>query len=132
MEKQTIDMILIDDNKTVLRFVEHMLAPYHLNLSSYTSAQEGLDAVVEHRPKVVFVDLMMPEINGDEVIIKLSEAKVFKDCTIFLLTGKELCDMDHMKLMTLGFMKILLKPLAKNQLLEIVEEYFPQNRSKAA
>ena len=126
------DIILIDDNKTVLRFIEHMLSPYHLTTSTFTDAQEGIDAVVKERPKVVFVDLMMPNLNGDEVIIKLSEAKVFQDTTIYLLTGQELCELDHMKLMTLGFMKIIPKPLAKEQLIEILEEHFPQQAQKAA
>ncbi len=113
-------VFLIDDDKITLKAVAKLFRPYDVEVYTYSNPVEGLEAINEHRPQLVFLDYMMPEMSGEEVIVKVSEAKLFKDCALYLLSATDFDDLHVIKFKTLGFYDVLHKPLKQ----EVIEAVF--------
>ncbi len=115
-----LKIFLIDDDNVTLKLVKKLFAPYNVEVFTFSNPVEGLEAIAVHRPQLVFIDYMMPEMNGDEVIVKVSEAKLFNDCALYLLSASDFDDVQVIKFRTLGFYDVLHKPLKK----EVIEAVF--------
>ncbi|MAF76843.1 MAG: hypothetical protein CME63_11330 [Halobacteriovoraceae bacterium] len=113
-------VFLIDDDKVALKVITKLFKPYDVEIFTFSNPIEGLAAIEEHRPQLVFLDYMMPEMNGDEVIVKVSEAKLFSDCALYLLSASDFDDLQVIKFRTLGFYDVLHKPLRS----EVIEAVF--------
>ncbi len=113
-------IFLIDDDKITLKVISKLFRPYDVEVHTFSNPIEGLEAIAEHRPQVVFLDYMMPEMNGDEVIVKVSELKLFNDTSLYLLSATDFSDVQVIKFRTLGFYDVLHKPLSK----EVIEAVF--------
>lgn len=113
-------IFLIDDDAIVLKAVAKLFRAYDVEVLTFTNPIDGLEAIEQHRPQLVFLDYVMPEMNGDEAIIKISEAKLFRDCAIYLLSATDFGDLDVIKFKTLGFYDVLHKPLRS----EVIEAVF--------
>ena len=117
---ENVKIFLIDDDNVTLKLVKNLFIPYDVEVFTYSNPLEGLEAIAVHRPQLVFIDYMMPEMNGDEVIVKVSEAKLFNDCALYLLSATDFDDVQIIKFRTLGFYDVLHKPLKK----EVIEAVF--------
>lgn len=117
-------VFLIDDDRMTLKFLQHIFSSYHVELSTFQNPNEGLDAISTVRPDLVFIDYMMPEMNGDDLIVKVSEGKLFKDCALYLLSANDFSDLEVIKFRTLGFYNVLKKPLTREDLEEVFHFHF--------
>ncbi len=113
-------IFLIDDDKVTLRAVAKLFRPYDVEVFTFSNPIEGLEAIEEHRPQLVFLDYMMPEMSGEEVIVKVSEAKLFNNCALYLLSATDFDDVEVIKFKTLGFYDVLHKPLKR----DVIEAVF--------
>jgi len=120
MTEKTLKIVLIDDDKIALKAVSKLFRPYGVEVICFQDPQEGIDGIAMERPDLVFLDYLMPNFNGDDVIIKLSEAKLFNDCSLYLLSANDFSDVQVIKFRTLGFYDVLKKPLSK----EVIEAIF--------
>lgn len=115
-----IKIFLIDDDRITLKVLQKLFEPYDVEVSSFQNPEDGLKAINELKPDLVFIDYMMPEMNGDDVIIKVSEFKLFNGCSLYLLSANDFSDLEVIKFRTLGFYDVLKKPLTT----EVVEAVF--------
>jgi DNA-binding response OmpR family regulator len=104
--------------------LEMYLSCFDLVIQSYNDPFEGLQNSIKDRPRIIFVDLNMPGLRGDQIIVKLSEKYIFQTTSVFLFTGDRLSEMEHLKLMTLGFDNIFVKPTSQEQMYEAVKSIF--------
>ncbi|GAB4022106.1 MAG: hypothetical protein Fur0010_25250 [Bdellovibrio sp.] len=119
-----VDVILVDDDKIVLKLLKPKFERFGLSVEAYSNPIEGLDKIVEKRPKMAIIDLMMPQMMGSDIAIKLSEKLVFTTTTIYLLTASDLKEQDFFSLSTLGFQKVLKKPFSDQDVQALVSEHF--------
>lgn len=120
-----LDIICIDDDPFMEKVFKKLFRPFGLNMEFYSCTKVGLSRVLEQRPRLVILDYWMPDMNGREIIVTLSEHHIFKTTSIALCTSHDLGPMDKMEFMTLGFEKIISKPVSKKDILYLVEEFFP-------
>lgn len=119
--KPTPDIIIIDDDPTITRILESYLSSFDLIVETYNDPQLALKMIIQDKPRIVFLDLNMPALRGDQVIVKLSEKYIFQTTSIFLLTGTHLSEIEHMKLMTLGFDHIFRKPISEEEITNAIK-----------
>lgn len=117
-------IFLIDDSNVVLKSLSNLFKPYDVEVFTFTNPIDGLEAIAEHRPQLVFLDYLMPEMNGEEVIVKVSEAKLFKDCALYLLSATDFDDVEVIRFKTLGFYDVLHKPLQEKVIEAIFNFHF--------
>jgi signal transduction histidine kinase len=86
----TRTVVVIDDEPTDLALVEAVLAPAGFAVVRASSGLEGVGLVRQRRPRVVLLDLMMPDMDGFAVVEMLHADPATADVPIVVLTHKEM------------------------------------------
>ena len=129
MERPTL--VLIDDDPIVATIMGKMLADCEIEFVSFTDPRKGMDFVIENRPKIVVIDFYMPDLTGQDIVIKFSENKMFQYSSFFMITGQNLNSDDKIRYMTLGFEQFLKKPFTKEELYQAIKSVCPEFRAHA-
>lgn len=121
-EEQTI--LVVDDNKMNLFVVKRMLEPYHILIDTAESGKEALDKVLQKRYALIFMDCMMPEMNGIETLkhLRRSEATYCKEVPVVVMTANAIKGARE-ELLAEGFDDYIAKPYTGKQLEEILGRY---------
>jgi DNA-binding NtrC family response regulator len=86
MQPQLITLAAIDDDKSSLDFIKAALKQQPIEILTQTDADTGLRMVLDRRPQIVLLDLMMPTMNGLEVLDRIIEAT--PETEVILVTGQ--------------------------------------------
>jgi DNA-binding NtrC family response regulator len=86
MEQHLVTVAAIDDDKNSLDFIKAALKQHPVEILTQTDADTGLKMVLDRRPQIVLLDLMMPSMNGLEVLDRIVEAT--PDTEVILITGQ--------------------------------------------
>jgi DNA-binding NtrC family response regulator len=81
----SLRLVVIDDDPKNLKFVNFILANSGLEIHTASEPQEGLDLIHRLRPKIVLTDLVMPGVQGMELLEKIVEFDPGID--VILMTG---------------------------------------------
>ncbi len=88
-DKQTI--VIIEDNPQDLRLARRLLeSDGHYRIIEAASGRTGLKAIYEHRPELIVLDLMLPEMDGFAVLETLRKDHKLRDIPVLILSAKEL------------------------------------------
>lgn len=71
MTKKTI--LIVDDEPNNLQLLKNVLSPVGYNLKFATDGVKALNAVEKHKPDLILLDIMMPNMDGYEVCIQLKK-----------------------------------------------------------
>jgi CheY-like chemotaxis protein len=130
----TACILVVDDIETNLKVVEGLLAPYEMKVRACGSGVEAIRMAQESIYDVIFMDHMMPEMNGIETTaaIRAIEGEYFKTVPIIALTANAVSGMREIFLQS-GFNDFLSKPIEISKLNEIIERWIPkEKRANAA
>jgi DNA-binding NtrC family response regulator len=86
MEASLVTIAAIDDDKSSLDLIKAALKQQPVDVLTHTDAAIGLNAVLQRRPQIVLLDLMMPQMNGLEVLDRIMEAA--PETEVILITGQ--------------------------------------------
>ncbi|HVP00277.1 MAG TPA: sigma-54 dependent transcriptional regulator [Bryobacteraceae bacterium] len=81
-----VTVAAIDDDKACLDLIKAALKQQPVEILAHTDAESGLKMVLERRPQIVLLDLMMPTMNGLEVLDRIVEAA--PETEVILVTGQ--------------------------------------------
>jgi twitching motility two-component system response regulator PilG len=117
-----IKVLVIDDSNTIRRSAEMFLrqAGYEVLL-----AQDGFEALAmisDHRPNVIFVDIMMPRLDGYQTCALIKQNPVFKSTPVIMLSSKDGA-FDRARGRLAGSDLYLTKPFTKENLIRAVVDY---------
>lgn len=111
--------MLIDDSNTIRRSGEIFLSQAGCQVVLAEDGLDGLAKVVQHQPDVIFVDVMMPRLDGYQTCALLKNHPDFKNIPVIMLTSKDtLFDRARGKLV--GSNQYLIKPFNKKSLVDAV------------
>ncbi len=114
-----IRVVLIDDSNTIRRSGEIFLSQAGCKVVLAEDGFDGLSKVVDNRPDIIFVDVMMPRLDGYQTCALIKNHAEFKDTPVVMLTSKDsLFDRARGKLV--GADQYLTKPFSKKSLIEAV------------
>lgn len=119
-------ILVIDDNQMNIRVVEGLLQEYGLKVDSALSGAEGI-AMLENRSyDLVFLDHMMPEMDGVETLhhIRRKQDSYFKEIPIIALTANAIAGTREM-LIKEGFDDFLSKPVESSVLQRALKRHIP-------
>jgi CheY-like chemotaxis protein len=91
-------VLAIDDDPIARDLVVNALRPEGFEVVAAASGREGIDLAVDSPPDLVICDLLMPDMDGYEVVDQLHQNAATKDVTILILTGQELSMADRQRL----------------------------------
>lgn len=114
-------VLVVDDSKTIRRVLEALLTKAQCEV---VTTQDGFDAlakVVDVKPDIILVDIMMPKINGYELCALIKNNRSLNHTPIILVSSKDgLFDMARGRIV--GCDGYLTKPFSKQNLLDIIKK----------
>lgn len=81
-------VVCIEDELEMIELVKLILDRNKFEVTGAVGGQEGLDKIVEIKPDLVLLDLMMPEMDGWEVYQKMKASEVMRDIPVIVVTAK--------------------------------------------
>src|SRR3954468_17761492 len=117
-----IKVLVIDDSNTIRRSAEMFLrqAGYEVIL-----AEDGFDAlskIADHQPRLIFVDIMMPRLDGYQTCALIKQNPKLKSTPVIMLSSKDGV-FDRARGRLAGSDRYLTKPFTKEGLVAAVNEY---------
>jgi two-component system, OmpR family, response regulator MprA len=107
-------IVVVDDDEKITSMLRRGLAFEGYTVFTANNGVEGLKQILEHDPKLLILDVMMPQVDGWEVVRRVREGG--SDIPILMLTAKDEIS-DRVKGLDLGADDYLVKPFALEELL---------------
>lgn len=124
------DLILIvDDNPNNIQVVATIMSENGYELGIAMNATEAYKFLEENIPKLILLDVDMPEIDGFEVCSTLKKSSKYKDIPIIFLTVKDEKD-DIVKAFDLGAVDYVTKPFNRKELVSRVKTHISLKNTK--
>lgn len=108
-------VLIVDDIPINVTLIEKMLKPFHFVIEKANDGQTALDIVADNKPDLILLDLMMPGMNGYDVIKQLRAKEETKQLPIIVISALN-SNEDVVKGYDLGANDFLTKPIIMNRL----------------
>lgn len=124
------EVLAVDDIPLNLLLVQKMLSRFNFKLRTAANGQQALDAVAAKKPDLILLDLMMPGIDGFEVIRRLRADPATADIQIVILSALN-SNEDVVKGFNAGANDFIMKPIIMEKLLSCVVNQLAIAEAKA-
>jgi len=114
-----LKILVIDDSKTIRRTAETLLTKEGCQVFTAIDGFDALSKIADHQPDLIFVDIMMPRLDGYETCSLIKHNKMFKDTPVIMLSSKDGL-FDRARGRIVGSEQYLTKPFTKDELLGAV------------
>jgi len=119
---QGLKVLVIDDSKTIRRTAETLLAKEGCEVFTAVDGFDALAKIADHQPDIVFVDIMMPRLDGYQTCSLIKHNKVFRSIPVIMLSSKDGL-FDRARGRIVGSEHYLTKPFTKDELLSAIETH---------
>lgn len=122
-------ILMVDDNLVNRRVFCGLLKQINPSIDSIGSGRECLSCVRKERYDLIFLDHMMPEMDGIETFerMKKLDENLCKDTPVIMLTANAISGAKEQYL-SMGFSDFLAKPISQDKLDEILERWLPEEK----
>lgn len=118
-------VLIVDDEVHIRMLLEQALEDleddYGIEILTAADGEEGLGVIRREKPELVFLDIMMPRMNGFEVCGVVKEDVDLKKVAVILLTAKGQ-EVDRKQGLELGAAKYMTKPFDPDEVLKVAKE----------
>ena len=115
-------VLVVDDSATIRRSAETMLSNEGCEVITAENGFEALSKITRHQPNLIFVDIMMPRLDGYQTCAIIKNNSDFRDTPVVMLTSKDgLFDMARGRVV--GSDQSLTKPVTREALLGAVKQH---------
>lgn len=122
MKPKVRKVLVVDDDPVLVRLVKELLKNQGFVVET---AKDGIDAMVmvkKEKPDLIVLDIMMPELNGYDVLRALKFTDEYKDIPVLLLTAREQeLDKRIGEMMGIDYLQ---KPVQREALVEKIKKIF--------
>lgn len=113
------NVLAVDDIPLNLLLVQKMLSRFNFTMRTAANGQQALDAIAEMKPDLILLDLMMPGIDGFEVLRRVRENPETADIRVVILSALN-SNEDVVKGYNMGADEFIMKPIIMEKLLTCV------------
>lgn len=118
----TIDVCIIDDNKEYLEMVTEYIEHQGYSVYSLEDPLHAIKKIIENKPKIIFLDIMMPGIDGFTLLKQIKEDSVLKDIPVIVISGK-MFPPEKKQALNLGAVAFFTKPTKGEELVEEIKKH---------
>jgi DNA-binding NtrC family response regulator len=118
-------LLVIDDDRTVLLLVKKAFKDAEVEVHTASTAEEGMDALREHKPDVLLLDIMLPEVSGIELAQEIRQ--IDQRLPVIFITAMNDSD-TAIEAMKMGAYDYLLKPLDVRQVRSLIDRALETRR----
>ena len=80
-------VMVIDDSKTIRRTAETLLKREGADVVTAVDGFEALAKIADQRPQIIFVDIMMPRLDGYQTCALIKNNQVFRNTPVIMLSS---------------------------------------------
>ncbi|MEG4005473.1 PAS domain S-box protein [Microcoleus sp. Pol11C1] len=115
-------IVVIDDKWANRSVISNLLSPIGFEVSEANDGQEGWEKILEVQPDLIVTDLLMPELDGFELIKRVRESENFKDIVI-IVSSASVFETDQYRSLEAGGNTFIPKPVQATELLQKLQQY---------
>lgn len=123
---ESLKVMVIDDSKTIRRTAETLLKKVGCNVITAVDGFDALAKIADNRPDIIFVDIMMPRLDGYQTCALIKNNTAFRSTPVIMLSSKDGL-FDKAKGRIVGSDQYLTKPFSKEELLGAIRAHVPQS-----
>ena len=118
----TVKIMVIDDSSTIRKTAETLLKRAGFEVITAADGFEAMSVVADQHPDIIFIDIMMPRLDGYQTCAIIKNNAEFRDTPVVMLTSKDgLFDMARGRVV--GSDQYLTKPFTREELLGAVKQH---------
>jgi chemotaxis family two-component system response regulator PixG len=112
----------VDDSPQVCQMLEQILVPQGLRFIKIQDPVQALPILIENKPDLIFLDLVMPVASGYEICAQLRRISVFANTPVIILTGSDGL-FDRVRAKVVGSTDFITKPVVADKVLGVIRKY---------
>ncbi|MBK8945052.1 MAG: response regulator [Ignavibacteriae bacterium] len=121
MIKNNVKVLIIDDNFSILQYLKTLLERYGFTVKTSSNGYEGLQDSAEFKPDIIFLDLMMPNIDGIKMLQLKKVLNDIKEIPVIVISANAGRN-NVIAAIEAGADRVLAKPINIKQLKAVVNE----------
>ena len=122
--EQPLKVMVIDDSRTIRRTAQMLLGEAGCEVVTASDGFDALAKIVDHQPQIIFVDVLMPRLDGYQTCAVIKHNSAFKDIPVILLSSRDGL-FDKARGRVVGSDQFLTKPFSKDELLDAIRAHVP-------
>ena len=115
-------VMVIDDSKTIRRTAETLLKREGCEVVTATDGFEALAKIADQQPQIIFVDIMMPRLDGYQTCALIKGNQKFKSTPVIMLSSRDGL-FDKARGRIVGSEQYLTKPFTREELLDAIRAH---------
>lgn len=117
-----LKVMVIDDSKTIRRTAETLLKKAGCEVLTAVDGFAALSMIADHHPDLVFVDIMMPRLDGYQTCALIKNNELYRDIPVIMLSSKDGL-FDRARGRIVGSEQYLTKPFTRDELLSAIKKH---------
>ncbi len=122
VDLSSLKVMIIDDSKTIRKSAETLLSKEGCEVLTAEDGFEALAIIAVNKPDIIFVDIMMPRLDGYQTCTLIKNNRQFRDTPVIMLTSKDSI-FDKARGRIVGSEEYLTKPFTRDDLLQAVNRH---------
>jgi twitching motility two-component system response regulator PilG len=115
-------VMVIDDSKTIRRTAETLLSKEGFTVFTAVDGFEALGKIADYQPDLIFLDIMMPRLDGYQTCALIKHHRVFRKTPVVMLSSRDGL-FDRARGRVVGSDHYITKPFTKEDLLTVIAQY---------
>jgi twitching motility two-component system response regulator PilG len=115
-------VMVIDDSKTIRRTAETLLKREGADVVTAVDGFEALAKIADQKPQIIFVDIMMPRLDGYQTCALIKNNQLFKNTPVIMLSSKDGL-FDKARGRIVGSEQYVTKPFTREELLDAIRTH---------
>ncbi len=124
--ESTAHVLVVDDNADARQVLQGILATIGYHITEAANGVEAMAAIGQHKPDLIILDLMMPEMDGFEVLTLLRSNEAYATIPVIIVSAKDLEPQEHTWLMGRAQGVIAKRQLSETEFLHHIQRVFKQ------
>ena len=121
-------ILVVDDEPNIVQTLKDRLEMNDFQVLTATNGKEGLDCALSEQPDVILLDVIMPIMDGLEMLEALRQDVNGKELSVIMLTARSQTD-DISRASTAGIEDYIVKPFDLSELLEKIERVYEKKKN---
>ena len=115
-------VMVVDDSRTIRRTAETLLRKEGFEVITAMDGFEALGKIADYQPDLIFLDIMMPRLDGYQTCALIKHHRVFRETPVVMLSSRDGL-FDRARGRVVGSDRHIAKPFTKEDLLAVIAEY---------
>jgi twitching motility two-component system response regulator PilG len=115
-------VMVVDDSKTIRRTAETLLRKEGFEVVTAIDGFEALGKIIDYQPDLIFMDIMMPRLDGYQTCALIKRHRIFRDTPVVMLSSRDGL-FDRARGRVAGSDRHIAKPFTQQDLLAVITDY---------